>query len=182
MPTLGQAPLPIAAMHCISAAATQYHVPQYILLAIAEKEAGKPGQWVRNTNGTSDVGAMQFNTAYLAELKHYGITPQSVSNPDCYAYQLAAWRLGRHLRYDRGDIWTRAANYHSRTPAINATYRSDLIVKSLRWSSWLRVHPDASAIVGQPASASQRPTSATAQPSQHAQQYISRTITVSAKN
>jgi len=115
----------------------KYQVPANIVLAVAEKEAGKPGQWVRNTNGTHDVGPMQFNTAYLRDLFGYGITPDDVAAAGCYAYDLAAWRLRQHIKKDRGDLWTRVANYHSRTPQYNATYRADLLVKSGRWADWL---------------------------------------------
>lgn len=47
---------------CSISAAVKYEVPANIVLAVAEKEGGKPGQWVKNTNGTHDVGPMQFNT------------------------------------------------------------------------------------------------------------------------
>ncbi len=124
---------------CSIAAAVKYQIPANIVLAVAEKEAGKPGQWVRNTNGTHDVGPMQFNTAYLRDLTGYGITPDDVAAAGCYAYDLAAWRLRQHIKKDRGDLWTRAANYHSRTPQYNATYRADLLVKSGRWADWLEV-------------------------------------------
>ena len=53
---------------CSISAAVKYQVPANIVLAVAEKEAGKPGQWVRNSNGTYDVGPMQFNTKYLGDL------------------------------------------------------------------------------------------------------------------
>lgn len=122
---------------CSVAAAARYGIPTTILLAVAEKEAGAPGLWIQNRNGTSDVGPMQFNTAYLATLAKYGITPQAVAAPGCYAYELAAWRLQRHLQLDQGDVWTRAANYHSRTPRYNVQYRLDLIAKSARWANWL---------------------------------------------
>jgi hypothetical protein len=115
---------------CSIAAAVKYQVPANIVLAVAEKEAGKPGQWVRNTNGTHDVGPMQFNTAYLRDLAGYGITPDDVAAAGCYAFDLAAWRLRQHIKKDRGDLWTRAANYHSRTPQYNAVYRADLLVKA----------------------------------------------------
>jgi len=36
---------------CSIAAAIKYEIPANILLAIAEKEGGKPGQWIRNRNG-----------------------------------------------------------------------------------------------------------------------------------
>ena len=122
---------------CSITAAVKYQIPANIVLAVAEKEAGKPGQWVRNTNGTHDVGPMQFNTAYLRDLAGYGITPDDVAAAGCYAFDLAAWRLRQHIKKDRGDLWTRAANYHSRTPQYNATYRADLLVKSRRWADWL---------------------------------------------
>ncbi len=122
---------------CSIAAAVKYQIPANIVLAVAEKEAGKPGQWVRNANGTHDVGPMQFNTAYLRDLAGYGITPDDVAAAGCYAFDLAAWRLRQHIKKDRGDLWTRAANYHSRTPQYNAVYRADLLVKAGRWAGWL---------------------------------------------
>ena len=122
---------------CSIAAAIKYEIPANIVLAIAEKEGGKPGQWVRNSNGTHDIGSMQFNTAYLRDLSKYGITPEHVANPGCYSYDLAAWRVRLHIKNDKGDIWTKAANYHSRTPKYNAKYRADLITKSVKWANLL---------------------------------------------
>jgi lysyl-tRNA synthetase class I len=124
-------------VECSIAAAVKYEVPANIVLAVAEQEGGKPGQWVRNANGTHDVGPMQFNTSYLEELKRYGITVDHVAAAGCYSYELAAWRLRRHLRYDQGDLWTRAANYHSRTPSRNARYRAKLMAKATKWANWL---------------------------------------------
>ncbi len=122
---------------CSIAAAVKYEIPANILLAIAEKEGGKPGQWVKNSNGTHDVGPMQFNTAYLKDLSQYGISTGHVAQAGCYAYDLAAWRVRQHIKNDQGDIWTKAANYHSRTPEYNAKYRADLIVKAVKWADWL---------------------------------------------
>ncbi len=123
---------------CSIAASIHYDVSANIVLAVAEKEAGKPGQWVRNSNGTHDVGAMQFNTGYLKGLTaQYGITANDVAAAGCYAYDLAAWRLHGHLQKDSGDIWTRAANYHSRTPKYNTIYRADLIIKADKWAKQL---------------------------------------------
>jgi hypothetical protein len=122
---------------CSISAAVKYAVPANILLAVAEKEAGKPGQWVKNSNGTHDVGPMQFNTSYLAELSRFGITANDVAAAGCYSFDLAAWRLRRHIRNDKGDLWTKAANYHSRTPQFNNVYRADLIRKAVKWANWL---------------------------------------------
>ncbi|MCT9811085.1 transglycosylase SLT domain-containing protein [Acidovorax sp. Be4] len=122
---------------CSISAAVKYEVPANIVLAVAEKEAGKPGQWVRNSNGTHDVGAMQFNTQYLADLGRYGITAADVAQAGCYPFDLAAWRLRQHIRKDSGDLWTKAANYHSRTPRYNTVYRNDLMRRAARWADWL---------------------------------------------
>jgi len=124
---------------CSVAAAIKYEIPANIMLAIAEKENGKPGQWRRNSNGSHDVGSMQFNTSYLKDLSRYGITPDHVSAAGCYAYDLAAWRVRLHIQKDQGDIWTRAANYHSRTPKYNAKYRADLMAKATKWADWLEI-------------------------------------------
>ncbi len=122
---------------CSVTAAIKYEIPANILLAIAEKEGGKPGQWVRNSNGTHDVGSMQFNTAYLGDLAQYGITTEDVAQPGCYAFDLAAWRIRQHIKNDKGDIWTKASNYHSRTEKYNFKYRADLITKAVKWADWL---------------------------------------------
>lgn len=131
---------------CSIAASVDYQVPANIMLAIAEIENGKPHQWVENTNGTADIGVMQFNTAYLADLGKYGITPQDVSQNGCYPYQLAAWRIHGHLLKDKGDIWTRAADYHSYKPYSNAAYRAKLVQHAAKWQDWLENHVDTYAI------------------------------------
>jgi hypothetical protein len=122
---------------CSISAAVKYEVPANIVLAIAEKEAGKAGQWVMNRNGTYDVGPMQFNTSYLRDLAKYGITANNVATAGCYSFELAAWRLRQHIRNDSGDLWTKAANYHSRTPQYNRPYRTDLMVRAIKWANWL---------------------------------------------
>ncbi|MDR2925505.1 MAG: muramidase [Azoarcus sp.] len=123
---------------CSIMASVKYQIPANIMLAVAEKEGGKPGQRVANKNGTHDVGAMQFNTAYLRTLhEKYGITSSDVAAAGCYPYELAAWRIGKHIRHDKGDIWTKASNYHSRTPRYNAIYREDLMRRASKWANWL---------------------------------------------
>lgn len=157
---------------CSIAAAIKHSIPANVVLAVAEVEGGKPGQWVSNRNGTYDVGPMQLNTSYLRELARYGITAEDVAAAGCYAYDLATWRLARHLARDRGDLWQRAANYHSRTQHINARYRAKLMARGARWASWLKaryatreftapavpaVAPPLAAMPAQTASAPRRP-------------------------
>lgn len=122
---------------CSVAAANRYQIPANIMLALAEMENGNPGQYVKNTNGTSDVGAMQFNTAYLRDLRKYGISETDAAAPGCYPYHLAAWRVRQHIVNDNGDLWTKVANYHSRTPRYNSRYRLKLIRGAAKWADWL---------------------------------------------
>jgi hypothetical protein len=131
-------PSPQERVVCSIQAAVKYEIPANILLAIAEQEGGKPGLWLKNTNGTYDVGPMQFNTAYLIKLKAlYGITAADVAAAGCYPYDLAAWRLRMHIHGDVGDLWTRVANYHSRTPKYNAVYRAHVMRRAIKWANWL---------------------------------------------
>lgn len=138
---------------CSIAAAAQFQIPANVVLAVAETEGGRPGQWVKNTNGTHDVGPMQFNTAYLGTLARFGITTADVAASGCYPYQLAAWRLALHLQSDAGDLWQRAANYHSRTPQYNAIYRGKLLAAGARWGTWLDKHFKTVDVDGKPRAA-----------------------------
>lgn len=122
---------------CSIAAATKYGIPANILLAVAQREGGRPGQWVRNRNATYDIGAMQFNTSYIRTLSRYGIGTADVAKPGCFSYDLAAWRIRGHIKNDRGDIWTRVSNYHSRTPVYNVRYRAGIIANARYWANWL---------------------------------------------
>jgi hypothetical protein len=123
---------------CSVAAAVKFNVPANLLLGIAELENGRPGLAAMNANGTRDIGLMQFNTRYLASLARFGISAIDVAGSDCYSFDLAAWRIAGHLAKDTNDLWTRAANYHSRTPRYNARYRSKLVQAASQWETWLR--------------------------------------------
>lgn len=122
---------------CGVAAAVEYQVPANMLLAVAEQEAGQPKTWSRNSNGSFDVGVMQFNTAYLRHLQSYGITPEDVEGRGCYPFRLAAWRLAKHIKFDRGPFWQRVANYHSRTPKYNQKYQELIMPRAYKWLKWL---------------------------------------------
>lgn len=73
----------------------------------------------------------------LADLRSFGINENHVLAKGCYPYYLAAWRIAGHLQNDQGDIWQRAANYHSRTPTYNRLYRSNLIRRAANIASRL---------------------------------------------
>jgi hypothetical protein len=94
-----------------------------------------PRHAAANRPGRGAVAARSIaagTSARLSDLARYGITADDVAAAGCYAYDLAAWRIRGHLKKDKGDLWTRAANYHSRTPRYNTVYRKDLRVKAAR--------------------------------------------------
>ena len=123
---------------CSIQEAQHYGIPPAVMLAVAQIEGGRPGQAVRNKNGSFDLGPMQLNTSWLVTLRPYGVDPRWALARGCYPYQLAAWRIHNHVVQDRGDYWTRVANYHSRTPVYNRPYRAQVIVSATRWNSWLQ--------------------------------------------
>jgi hypothetical protein len=125
---------------CSVKASVKYQIPANMLLGVAELENGRPGRTSQNENGTVDIGVMQFNSSYIASLGRFGIHSSDVAGSDCYPFDLAAWRLAGHLARDKGDIWTRASNYHSRTPWFNAIYRKKLMRLAAKWETWLRDH------------------------------------------
>ena len=109
-----------ADIDCVLVAAQRQGVPGNVLLAIASVENGKNGQVVANTNGTFDIGHFQINTMH------------------CDKGEVAAWMLRQNLDERNGqDYWTRAANYHSRTPRFNSIYRKRLIQFAASWARWL---------------------------------------------
>jgi hypothetical protein len=132
-----------ATIECVVEAANKQDVPANVLLAFASIESGKNGQLVVNKNGTIDISHFQINSSNWlpgGAFAHYpSITKDDVQWRGCYNAELAAWLLHKHLTEDTDtDFWTRAANYHSRTPEYNAVYRGKLIPLSIRWGKWLQ--------------------------------------------
>ena len=132
--------MPTALIWCALAASVRYDVPADALLSVYSVERGSTDTWSHDANGTYDVGPLQFNTAYLASLRRFGITPRAVEGKTCYPWFLAAWRIHDQLVEDRGGFWTRVARYHSATPRYVATYRRQLLEYDPRWRAWLIEH------------------------------------------
>ena len=131
-----------ADINCVLVAAERQGVPANVLLAIASVENGRNGQAVQNTNGTLDIGHFQINTMHWDENGIFwnkpGITREDVAWRGCFNAEVAAWMLRQHLEEKNGqDYWTRAANYHSRTPRFNAIYRQRLIQFATSWAQYL---------------------------------------------
>ncbi len=132
--------MPTALIWCALAASIRYDVPADALLSVYSVERGGADTWSHDANGTYDVGPLQFNTAYLASLRRFGISPRAVEGKTCYPWFLAAWRIHNQLVDDHGGFWTRVARYHSATPRYVATYRRQLLEYAPRWRAWLIAH------------------------------------------
>ena len=128
---------------CVVVAAQKQGVPANVLLALSSIESGKNGQLVKNSNGSLDLGHFQINTIHWKPNGIFAaypkITQKDVAWRGCYNAELAAYLLKKVLEDNSGqDFWTRAANYHSRTPKFNAIYRKKLIPLSVKWGDYLK--------------------------------------------
>lgn len=129
-----------ATVECVMEAAAKQGVPANLLLALASIEGGKNGQVVRNNNGSADISHFQINTAtFKRELEPFGVKLYDLQWRGCYNAEIAAWLLKKRIAEPGDqDFWTKAANYHSRTPKFNAIYRRKLVVLSTEWANWLQ--------------------------------------------
>jgi len=92
------------------------------------------------SRGAGRCDAQSLNSTLVMWTGGYDDGRKYISNQlpaGCYSFDLAAWRLRMHIRNDKGDLWTKAANYHSRTPQYNAIYRAYLIKRAGKWENWL---------------------------------------------
>lgn len=120
--------MPIAEVrvYCSVEAGIHYQVPADLIYAVSLNEGGTHKSKVRNTNGTYDLGFMQFNTSYLKTLKADGVNADDVMKYNCYPFHLASWRIKQHLAEDGSDLFKKVAYYHSRTATYNSIYANRL--------------------------------------------------------
>jgi hypothetical protein len=67
-----------------------------------------------------------------------------------YPYYLAAWLIAGHITNDSGDLWQRAANYHSRTPYYNQIYREKLLQRATKIATRLDIKETTGELAYQP--------------------------------
>ena len=118
---------------CSVEAGIHYEIPADLIYAVALNEGGKVDSKVKNTNGSYDLGMMQFNTTYLKTLEKEGIKSSDVMKNNCYPFHLAGWRIKAHLAEPGDDIFKKVAFYHSRTEKYNQKYRDRLLVNIKRF-------------------------------------------------
>jgi len=70
-------------IECINQAATTYHVPATLILAVLAVENGANGSASPNRNGTFDFGPMQINSIWLSQIRLYGYTQHQLQYDPC---------------------------------------------------------------------------------------------------
>lgn len=131
-------------IECVLDAAKAYRAPTNVLLAIGEQEAGSMGAALRNANGSYDLGPAGINSIHLPELVQTGLSVSDAVHylryDGCYNYAMAAYLLGKQLSACKQEYWTCVANYHSKTPELNAVYRRKIIPLANKWADYLTQH------------------------------------------
>lgn len=119
MPVADLPPVPLdphVADVCVQEASRLYEVPELLIKALIEKEAGKLGQRVPNRAAdgrvvSEDLGPMQVNTVWLEDerldLQRYGISERDILWEPCINIGIGTWIARHFYEYHDGD-WTRA--------------------------------------------------------------------------
>jgi soluble lytic murein transglycosylase-like protein len=112
---------------CFFVEARKQSLPPELLLAVMRTEGGKRGQFVRNRNGSYDIGPMQINTTWLAELarvtgRPVAVVQETLARDVCFNIAAGAWILRLNLNA-AGYDWTAVGRYNSpANPTTAARY------------------------------------------------------------
>ncbi|OBS08962.1 lytic transglycosylase domain-containing protein [Acidihalobacter prosperus] len=108
---------------CVLTVARADKINPWALLGIMQTEGGRPGQAVKDGNGTYDLGPMQVNTLWMPKLARIGITRAEVQNDGCINLAVAAAILKNYLSQAHGNLARAIGWYHSHTRRLAAGYR-----------------------------------------------------------
>ena len=113
---------------CMALVAQVYSLPPRVLPSIQAVEGGGPGVQHINLNGSTDLGVMQVNTAWLPALSRYTrLDPTEVRNRllyrPCFNIAAAGLILRTYLDETRGELMQAIGDYHSHTPLLNQSYQ-----------------------------------------------------------
>lgn len=117
------ASFPPAAKACVVKAALLYRIDPLLLRAVLHQEAGPGDRYVHNPNGTYDIGAAQYNSGNLGDLRPYGITNETLLRDECTNVKIGAWFLKREIVRANYNVWLAVGNYHSHTPSERYKYQ-----------------------------------------------------------
>lgn len=133
----GTAPMSIPLLACMATAAAFYHLPPRVLPSIQAVEGGYIGAVHADSDGSQDLGIMQVNTRWLADLAQVarmseGEVRERLIYDGCFNIAAAAAILRAYLNEARGDLMLAVGYYHSHTPALNLEYQSKVLASAAR--------------------------------------------------
>lgn len=112
---------------CIQQASERYRVNTEIFRAIVLTEYTKPGQIVKNKNGSVDMSVAGINSIHLPELKRFNIDKSVLVNNTCVNLMVGAWifaqRMAEVNTNDPKQLWRAIGAYNSKTEKFNLIYQ-----------------------------------------------------------
>lgn len=129
--------MPAAYLACVALVSAFFHLPPRVLPSIYAAEGGRPGLVAQNRNGSADLGLMQINTLWVAQLaRHTGQSESRVrhrlTHEPCFNIAAAGAILRIYLDEEDGDLLRAVGNYHSHTPARNRAYQERVLSAARR--------------------------------------------------
>lgn len=114
--------LPLASYSaCFEEAAAHYRVPAELLRAISRVESGgNPAAVNRNRDGSVDVGHMQINSRWFADLARLGISNDKLWEP-CTNTYVGAWILAQNIQR-MGYGWNAVGAYNAASESRRMRY------------------------------------------------------------
>lgn len=115
-----------ASATCFDAAGLRYGVSPLLLQAIARQESAmNPRALHRNDNGSTDLGLMQINSAWLPTLARHGVRERDLWDP-CANVMVGAWILGGNFRA-MGRNADALGAYNARDPQKRLAYARQVL-------------------------------------------------------
>ena len=135
------------AVQCIAQASSRYEVPELLLHSIINKENGRTGQCVRNSNGSYDCGLAQINTSWASFFAKQGVNARDLFLGSCLNIYASAYIL--KYNYLRKGSWPGAIAAYNVGPnatspealQVGQRYARDVIKRWWGFHSWLVANP-----------------------------------------
>lgn len=128
---------------CVIHAAQHYGLPPDLMFAVRAVEGGKPYGAVANKDGSFDFNEPGLNTRTVRELTLSGWDAYRLASDGCYSMYAASFWMHSKLEQaskSSGTLLSKAARYHSGTPALNTNYQKLLAPFLANWGCYLHVY------------------------------------------
>jgi len=109
---------------CLTDASRYFGIDPEIAFTLYDNEGGKVGSFIKNKNGSYDIGPMQINSSNLNEIKKHfpAVTWKVLAYDACASFWVGTWWLYRKIVDRNGNVFEGVADYNSRTPKVRARY------------------------------------------------------------